>query len=45
MKESLEQIEKRKKEIDRKKQELDKFVAAWKAAMAISENFVQYVDH
>jgi serine/threonine protein kinase len=44
-KESEEQIEKKKKEIDVKKQKLEELVAVWKTAMAKSEYIVKYIDH
>jgi serine/threonine protein kinase len=44
-KESEEEIEKRKKEIDEKKQKLEELVVVWKAAMAKSENIVKYINH
>jgi serine/threonine protein kinase len=45
VKESEEEIRKRRKEIEGKKQKLEELIAVWKAAMVKSENIVQYVDH
>jgi hypothetical protein len=45
LKETKKQIQKRMKEIERKKQKLEELGVVLKTAMAKSENIAKYIDH